>query len=155
MKGWNCNMEFNLSPNTKEKPNYIDLCTILNGEEPFQLPNHFNGIESKKKLITALKLSAMKSGFGLAHRSSKSLKQLDKDHQNLSAYLSLHCQHGLTYHGKEKSFELVSKTKFSRKCDVKCKFRINISLHKESKCWSIHNNKKTKMTTDRDPVFMT
>ena len=48
MKGWNCNMEFNLSPNTKEKPNYIDLCTILNGEEPFQLPNHFNGIESNK-----------------------------------------------------------------------------------------------------------
>ena len=56
----------------------------------------------------------MKSGFGLAHRSSKSLKQLDKGYQKLSAYLSLHCQHGLTYHGKEKSFELVSKTKWSR-----------------------------------------
>ena len=81
---------------------------------------------------------------------TKSLKQLDKGHQKLSAYLSLHCQHGLTYHGKEKSFELVSKTKFSRKCDVKCKFRINISLHKELNSWWIHNNKKTKMTTDHD-----
>ena len=141
MKGWNYPMEFNLSPSADEEPKYIDLCTILKGERPFQLPMHFNGIESKKKLIMELKLSAMKCGFALVHRSSKSIKQLDKYNKAMSAYLTLQCQHGLTYKGTEKCFKQVFKTKWSRKCDVKCKFRINISLHKHTKCWWIHNSK--------------
>ena len=41
MKGWHFPMEFNLSPSADDEPNYIDLCTILKGENPFQLPKHF------------------------------------------------------------------------------------------------------------------
>ena len=82
----------------------------------------------------------MKSGFALVHRSSKSKKQLEKN-DIMSAYLTLQCQHGLTYSYKDKSYEVVSKIKWSRKCDVKCKFRINISLHKNSQYWWVHNAK--------------
>ena len=88
MKGWHCLMEFNLSPSADDEPNCIDLCCILKREKPFQLPKHFYGIQSKQKLIIALKISAMKSGFALVHRSSKSKKQLDKN-GIMSAYLTL------------------------------------------------------------------
>ena len=146
MKGWTSPLEFNLSPHPDDETNYIDLRTILKGNERFELPSHFNGIEFKKHLITALKISAMKSGFSLIHRSSKSTKQMDKD---TSAYLTLQCQHGVTYYGKEKSYKQVFKTKWSRKCDVKCQFRLNLSLHKHSNIWSIHNTKgKNKSTAD-------
>ena len=92
MTGWNCPMEFNLSPTADEEPKYIDLCTILKGKESYQLPKHFHGMESKKRII-----SAMKCGFALVHRSSQSVKQLDK---HMSAYLILQRQHGLTYTDK-------------------------------------------------------
>ena len=150
MKGWNNNMEFNLSPSPQDESNYIDLCTILKGKKPLELPQHFNGISGKKKLITALKISAIKSGFGLVHRSSKSVKNLEKTPS--AAYLTLQCSHGLTYHGKEKTFDLVSKTKWSRKCDIKCRFRINISLHRHSNSWYIHNNKASKSNNDNDHI---
>ena len=42
MKGWSCQMEFNLSSSPNDDPNYIDLCTVLKGEEPYQLPQHFH-----------------------------------------------------------------------------------------------------------------
>ena len=146
MRGWTCPLEFNLSPTADEEPEYIDLCTILKGKQQYQLPNHFLGIQSKKNLITQLKISAMKCGFALVHRSSKSVKQLDKD---MSAYLTLQCQHGLIYYGKEKNYDQVFKTKLSRKCDIKCQFRINVSLHKHTNRWSIHYTKgKNKLTAD-------
>ena len=141
MKGWSHEMEFNLSPSPDDEPNYIDLCSILKGNKTYKLPQHFKGILDKKKLITALKISAIKSGFGLVHRSSKSMKQLEKSQSNTAAYLTLQCTHGLTYKGKEKTFDLVSKTKWSRQCDIKCRFRINISLDKHSNSWFVHNNK--------------
>ena len=146
MKGWHCPMEFNLSPSVDDEPNYIDLCCILKGDVPFQLPKHFHGIESKKKLIIALKISAMKSGFALVHRSSTSKKQLDKT-GIMSAYLTLQCQHGLVYINKDKKYDVVSKTKWSRNCDVRCKFRINISLHTNDQCWLVHN------TTGPNQIF--
>ena len=103
-------------------------------------------MESKKRLLTKLKISAMKCGFALVHRSSKSVKQLDK---HMSAYLTLQCQHGLTYTGKEKTYDQVFKTKWSQKCDVKCQFCINVSLHKHSNNWSVHNTKgKNRYTAD-------
>ena len=49
-------MEFNLSASPQDEPDYIDLCTILKGEKPLELPKHFNGISGKKKLISALKI---------------------------------------------------------------------------------------------------
>ena len=89
MKGWNNNMEFNLSPSPQDESKYIDLCTILKGKKPLELPQHFDGISGKNKLITALKMSAIKSGFGLVHRSSKSVKNLEKSQSSMAAYLTL------------------------------------------------------------------
>ena len=74
MTGRTCPVDFNLSPTADEEPNYIDLCTILKGKEQYQLPTHILGIQSEKNLITQLKISAMKCGFALVHRSSKSVK---------------------------------------------------------------------------------
>ena len=54
MKGWSHEMEFNLSPSPEDEPNYIDLCTILKGRESFQLPEHINGITSKKVISLLL-----------------------------------------------------------------------------------------------------
>ena len=48
MKGWSNRMEFNLSASPEDEPEYIDICTILKGDDPLQLPIHFNGISSKK-----------------------------------------------------------------------------------------------------------
>ncbi len=112
-------MEFNLSSSANSEPNYIDVCTVLKGDAPYQLPQHFHGEDSRKKLITELKISAMKSGFALIPRSSKSKEQLDKGDKIMSAYLTLQCQHGLTYNGSEKAYDHVFKTKWSRKHDVK------------------------------------
>ena len=48
MKGWSNRMEFNLSASPEDEPEYIDICTVLKGDDPLQLPTHFNGISSKK-----------------------------------------------------------------------------------------------------------
>ena len=48
MKGWSNRMEFNLSASPEDEPEYIDICTILKGDQPLQLPIHFNGISSQK-----------------------------------------------------------------------------------------------------------
>ena len=76
-RGWNCSMEFNISLTADKDPKYIAICTILKGNIPYQLPTHFHSLESKKRLLTELKISAMKCDFALAHHSSKYVKQLD------------------------------------------------------------------------------
>ena len=100
---------FNVSRLSNEDPNYVDLCNILDGNELFKLPDHYNGIENKKKVTTELKLCAMKSGFALIQRSSKSTKQLQK--LNLTCYLTLQCQHGIKFHGRNRNFDQVCNKK--------------------------------------------
>ena len=51
MKGWHCPMEFNLSPSADDEPNYIDLCCILKGEEPFELPKTFTVLSQKRNSL--------------------------------------------------------------------------------------------------------
>ena len=53
----------------EEEANYIDLHTIMKGDIPYVLPQRFNGLYSKQKLITELKLNTMKAGFALAPRT--------------------------------------------------------------------------------------
>ena len=84
----------------------------------------------------------MKSGFCLVLRSSKGPKQLSK--QKLRAYMTMQCQHGIQFQGKEKHHLQVFKTKYSRKCDTLCQCRINISLCEVTDQWKIHNSKASK-----------
>ena len=100
LKGWSYAMNFNISSSKDEEPEYIDICRILNGGKIHILPERFNGISSKLQLLTELKLCAMKSGFALVHRSSKSQKQLESS--NYTFYITLQCQHGRTYKPTEK-----------------------------------------------------
>ena len=73
---------------------------MLNGDIPYALPSHYNGLDSKKRLVMDLKMSAIKSGFALVQRTSKSQKQLKND--NKLCYISLRCQHGIKYDPREK-----------------------------------------------------
>ena len=62
-------MPFNVNT-TNEKSNIIDLCAILKGGQPFIFLVRFSGIESNSKLISELKLCAMKARFLLVLRST-------------------------------------------------------------------------------------
>ena len=85
----------------------------------------------------------MKSGFALVHRSSKSEKQLQKQ-QNLLQYITLQCQHGIKFKGKEKIHSNVYKTKYCCETSGLCQFRINLSLCKITNSWRIHNSSASK-----------
>ena len=68
LRGWKSEILFNLAEKKEDKEDYIDICGILDGEKPCILPPHYRGLSSKSKVITDLKLCAMKSGFCLVHR---------------------------------------------------------------------------------------
>ena len=142
MKVWGCKFELNLTDSNTAAPQYVDICSILDGKEIFILPKHYNGIQNRQKLITDLKVCAVKSGFALVHRSSKSDKQVKKD--NLLAYITLQCQHGIKFKGKEKVHNQVYKTKYCCEPEGMCQFRINLSLCKITNSWRIHNSKASK-----------
>ena len=89
-----------------------------------------------------LKLCAMKSGFALIQRSSKSTKQLQK--LNLTCYLTLQCQHGIKFHGRNRNFDQVCKTKYCYHSDNLCNFRLNVSLCAITNKWRIHNSKTSQ-----------
>ena len=138
-KGWSAPLELNISPVSDPNPQYLDICTVLNGDTPIALPSQYNGLESKKRLIIDLKISAIKSGFALVQRTSKSQKQLKND--NLLCYISLRCQHGIKYDPKDKVYKQVYKSKYCAKLKECCNFRVNISLCGVTNIWSIHHIK--------------
>ena len=138
-KGWASPLELNISPACDPNPRYIDICTVLNGDSIYALPEQYNGLNSKKKLITDLKISAIKSGFALVQRTSKSQKQLKTD--NLLSYISLRCQHGIKYDPKDKVYKQVYKSKYCAKLKDCCNFRVNISLCGLTNKWRIHHLK--------------
>ena len=109
LKGWPCQMNFNFEDSIDQPETRIDVCTTISASQSYVLPNGFLGLDAKSKLLTELKISAMKAGLALVHRLSKSKKQLDVKYD---AYLSLHCQHGLKYTRKEKTYEQVYKLKY-------------------------------------------
>ena len=53
-----------------------------------------------------LRISAIKVGFGLVLRSSKSGHQLDKHHLT---YLNLQCQHGIRFHKRQITTKEITK----------------------------------------------
>ena len=138
-ENWNCSILFNIHHSLNEDSEYVDLSEILKSEMNYKFPSHFDGIDQKDKLLIALRTSALKSGFSLFVRSSKSLGQLDKHH---SAYISLCCQHGTLFRRK-------SSTLSKRKCQTRytitacqlCPFKMNISLCKLSNKWYLHYRK--------------
>ena len=86
-ENWNCSILFSIRHSLSEDPEYVNLSEILQSEMNCKFPSHFDGIEQKDKLLIALRISALKSGFSLFIRSSKSLVQLDKHH---SAYIYIY-----------------------------------------------------------------
>ena len=134
-------MNFNFEDSIDQPETRIDVCTTISASQPYVLPNRFLGLDAKTKLLTELKISAMKVGFALVHRLSKSKKQLDAKYD---AYLSLHCQYGPKYTGKEKTYKQVYKTKYCTKRNEPCTFRINIALLKDNQHWLIMNTKGSR-----------
>mgnify|MGYP007045150527 CR=1 FL=1 len=100
---------------------------------------------TKKKLIFALQVMCIKSGFYLIQRSSKSRKQLQS---YLDAYITLGCQHSLMYCSSKKTFVRSTFTKLCTNPVERCRFTINIALCKITNRWYTSNkgHKKTEPT---------
>ena len=138
-KIWTSDLLFNLNDKLETDPEFVNLSEILKSRNNFAFPSHFNGVENKSKLIIALRLSAMKCGFWLVLRTSKSQKQLNKHHL---AYLTLSCQHGVTFHrSRSVTNKRNCQTRYSINADDCCPFRMNISLCKETNIWFLHCRK--------------
>ena len=100
LKGWKADMLFDIPSASEDEPDTINICKIMDSDKPYTFPSLYNGIDNKTKLLMDLKICAMKTGFALVHRSTVGNKQLEK--LNKHAYITLQCQHGIKFHGKEK-----------------------------------------------------
>ena len=92
LKCWNCKLLLNTADDPNIMCNEIYLCEVMNSTHNYCFPERFDGLQNKSKLITELKLVAMKSGFTLCQLSAKSQKQLKYE---LGAYITLVCQHDM------------------------------------------------------------
>ena len=127
-------MPFNeSSPN--DTPNEIDLCSMLNGNEPYVISLRFTGIQSKEKLIIKLKLLTMKAGVLLMLRSTTTNSPYH------SQSCTLYCQHGVMFHHRAKKIVRVSKSKWGVGNNDKCKFRIIIALTRDANRWVLKNTR--------------
>ena len=95
---WNSAILFNIHHSLDKEPSFVNLSDYLVSSDNYAFPSHFDGIENKDKLLIALRIRALKSGFALVVRSSKSNAHLDKHH---SAYIALSCQHGVVFRSKK------------------------------------------------------
>ena len=86
---WYSQLEFNESSGIYDSPKFIDFSAEVMSQSPYIFPSHFDGVENKDTLITALRVMCMEAGFGSILRSSKSQKQLSKFH---ASCISLCCQ---------------------------------------------------------------
>ena len=85
---WYSQLEFNESPGIEDPPKFIDFSAEVMSQSPYIFPSHCDGVESKDKLITALRVMCMKAGFSLILRSSTSQKQLFKFHASYIFYVA-------------------------------------------------------------------
>ena len=138
-KKWQSDIQFNINQVVNTDADHINLSEVLKSTNNYAFPSHFNGIDNKSRLIVAIRLSAMKSGFMVIQRKCKSEKQLNKHHL---AYLTLQCQHGISFQRTRPSSSIRnSKPKNSIERIDLCPFRMNISLCKETNVWPLHCRK--------------
>ena len=141
-KCWECKLLFNTADDPEVDCNEIDICEVLNSSTPYSFPQRFDGSHNKLKLITELKIAALKAGFVLAQRSAKSSKQLRK---GLGAYITLQCQHGAVFRPRLNLKKYVTHTHQSKVSSDKCPFAFNISMTSEDDSglcagrWHIHS----------------
>jgi hypothetical protein len=96
-KVWSAPFLFNTNDSNEEdnekEPLFVDICSVLRNGVPYIFPNHYSGLDSKDRLIVELRVAAIKAGFNLTKRSSKSQVQLQKS-KLYGSSVSLACQHG-------------------------------------------------------------
>ena len=97
-KKWSAPFLFNTNDSTKdnnenEQPVWVDICSVLKRGVPYTFPSHYLGLDSKERLIIELRVAAIKAGFNLTKRSSKSKKELEKSKQ-YGSVITLTCQKG-------------------------------------------------------------
>ena len=127
-KCWDCKLFFNIADDPDTMSNEIDLCQVMNSKQNYMFPESFDGLQNKAKLLTELKVAALRSGFTLCQRSAKSPKHLN---HGLVAYITLVCQHGRVYNMFSKQPIGHTYTKRSKTSLEKCSFSFNISMIKE------------------------
>lgn len=105
LQQWKCNLWFNEAPSLAEEPKMVDLCQMLLPPYPpkkdfppgsnYMFPSHFLGEESRHKLISELKIAALKCGFCLIITNSGSYHKTQSTDR---AYLvRLGCKHSVSF----------------------------------------------------------
>ena len=102
-KEWSAPFLFNTTDSThgnngnngNEESVLVDICSVLRRGVPYTFPNHYSGLDSKNRLIIELRVAAIKAGFNLTKRSSKSKKEAFSVKHNPHANLSLGFERGL------------------------------------------------------------
>ena len=129
---WSCDLHFNETENNKEPPKYVNFSDVMESNEHYNFPSHFNGLNNMNKIVLALRVMCIKAGFYFVHRSTKIKKQLTTDH---NAYITLCCQHSLMYCTAKIGYIRSTLTKLCTNSDKRCCFSINIALCKHSDKW--------------------
>ena len=96
-KVWSEPFLFNINDskedNNEQQPVFVDICSVLRTGVPYTFPSHYSGLDSKDRLIVELRIAAIKAGFNLTKRSSKSEVQLRRS-KLFACSVTLACQHG-------------------------------------------------------------
>ena len=108
-KEWSAPFLFNTTDSThgnngnngNEESVLVDICSVLRRGVPYTFPNHYSGLDSKNRLIIELRVAAIKAGFNLTTRSSKSKKELDRS-KHYGSVITLTCQQGRLHEVKLK-----------------------------------------------------
>ena len=138
---WKCNLQFNEEENKEAEHKYIDFSSIMESNNLYFFPSHYNGIQNLNKMVLALRVMCIKAGFYLVHRSTKSPKQLAIGD---AAYITLCCQHSLMHCKSKKDYVRSTFTKLCTDPTKRCFFSINIALCKQTNRWYLKSSRNSK-----------
>jgi hypothetical protein len=134
----------------------VDLCAkhkLTTYKTPYIFPQRFTGSDSKQKLLIALKLASMQTGFILGTRSSQK-EESSADGKSKDIYQShirLTCQHSNAYcQSKSSRNKYGATTKLSLSEEKKCCYTMKIALiRKISSDEEINHNFNRKTSVEK------
>ena len=74
LKSWECKILFNEADSKHDTPRFVDLCEKMAGWNDYYFLPRFLGLSSTMELRAKIKVAALKAGFKLSTRGSKSDK---------------------------------------------------------------------------------
>ena len=142
LKSWECKILFNEADSKHDTPRFVDLCEKMAGRNDYYFPSRFLGLSSMMALRAEIKVAALKAGFKLSIRGSKSNKSCGK---YVEYTMQCSCHHSRVYEKspyvpvpenerKYKKHKNDNRTFTWRAANkqMKCGFTFNVHLMKQS-----------------------